>query len=173
MAQVDVSTSPIVGSSAWGSVASEMIGVGCSEAEGIPKWCWICLRMAVCWVWVAKIYSWWARRAAISWVRMLWDVVNVCKVWQRPLYSDMDIAILGSDDEVGSDVAGITRGVYGVAGGADGATSGIGSSGCGMFGCSVPTRAPGSVLYAVIFDHLSKVNISRQIRLRSWWGSDG
>ena len=39
----------------------------------------------------------------------------------------MGIAILGSDEGDGSDVGGITRGVCGVAGGAEGATSGIGS----------------------------------------------
>ena len=39
----------------------------------------------------------------------------------------MDIAILGSDEKGGSIVAGITEGVCGVAGGAEGATSGIGS----------------------------------------------
>ena len=82
----------------------------------------------------------------------------------------MDMEILGSDEEKGSDVAGITRGVRGVAGGAEGATSGIGSvegtagagalmsagistgygssdcSGCGMSGCSAPAGAPGSAL---------------------------
>ena len=39
----------------------------------------------------------------------------------------MDIAILGSDEGDGSDMGGITRGVRGVAAGAEGATSGIGS----------------------------------------------
>ena len=39
----------------------------------------------------------------------------------------MDMVILGSDDREGSDIDGITRGVRGVAGGAEGATSGIGS----------------------------------------------
>ena len=78
----------------------------------------------------------------------------------------MDIAILGSDEGEGSDVARITGGVCGVAGGAEGATSGIGSvkgtvgagalmsagistgcgfsgcSGCGLSGCSAPAKAP-------------------------------
>ena len=60
--------------------------------------------------------------------------------------------ILGSDEEKGSDVAGITGGVHGVVGRAEGATSGIGSvegiaragalmsagilTGCGSYGCS-------------------------------------
>ena len=39
----------------------------------------------------------------------------------------MDIAILGSDEGEGSDVAGIIGGVRCVAGGVEGATSGIGS----------------------------------------------
>ena len=71
------------------------------------------------------------------------------------------MAILSSDEEGGSNVAGKTGGVCGVAGGAEGATSGIGSSSCGMSGCSAPTGAPGSVLYAVILIHLLRVNISR------------
>ena len=78
----------------------------------------------------------------------------------------MDMAILGSDEEKGSDVAGITGGVHGVAGGAEGATYGIGSVeatagagaimstgisigcgsfgcfGCGISGCSGPVGAP-------------------------------
>ena len=82
----------------------------------------------------------------------------------------MDIAILGSDEEEGSDVARITGGVRGVVGGAKGATSGIGSvegttgagalmsvgissgygfsgySRCGMSGCSAPVGAPCSAL---------------------------
>ena len=80
----------------------------------------------------------------------------------------MDMAILGSNGGGGFDVDGITRGVRGVAGGAEGATSGIGSiegttgagalmsagiltncdsfgcSGCGISGCSSPSRAPDS-----------------------------
>ena len=99
--------------------------------------------------------------------------------------------------EGGSDVVGTTGRVPGVAGGAEGATSGIGSvegtvgagalmsagiligcgssvcSGCGISGCSGPSKASGSIPYAVILVHLSRVNISRQIRLRSSWGSDG
>ena len=78
------------------------------------------------------------------------------------------MAILDSDGREGSHVDGITGGVPGVAGGAKGATSGIGPiegtagagaltsagisigcgssgcSGCGIFGCSGPTGAPGS-----------------------------
>ena len=84
-----------------------------------------------------------------------------------------------------------------MAGGVKGATSGIGSvegtegegalmsvgistgcgssgySGCGISGCSSPARAPGSAPYAVILVHLSRVNISWQMRLRSSRGSDG
>ena len=80
----------------------------------------------------------------------------------------MDMAILGSDGGGGSDVDGITGGVPGVAGGAEGATLGIGPiegtigagalmlagistgcgssgcSGCGISGCSSPARALGS-----------------------------
>ena len=72
------------------------------------------------------------------------------------------MAILGSDEGEGSDVAGITGGVCGVAGRAEGVTSGIGSveapmsvgistgygssgcSRCGISGCSGPTGPPGS-----------------------------
>ena len=50
MAHVDVSASPVVGSSEGivcslrggacdGSVGSERIRVGCSRADGIPRWC--------------------------------------------------------------------------------------------------------------------------------------
>ena len=79
----------------------------------------------------------------------------------------MDMAILDLDKGEGSDVDGITGGVLGVVGGAEDATSGIGPvegitgaktlisvgistcygfsrcSGCGIFGCSSPTGAPG------------------------------
>ena len=76
------------------------------------------------------------------------------------------MAILDSNEGGGSDVDGITGKVVGVAGGAKGATSGIGlveatvrvgalmsagistgcgSSGCGIFGCSGPSGAAGSV----------------------------
>ena len=77
----------------------------------------------------------------------------------------MDIVILGIDQGDGSDVAGITGEVCGVVGGAEGATSGIGSTGAawagatlmsvgistgcgspGCYGCSGPTRAPWSAL---------------------------
>ena len=82
----------------------------------------------------------------------------------------MDMAILGSDEGGGSDIDGITKGVRGMAGGAEGATSGIGSvegttgagalmsvgissgygfsgySRCGMSGCSAPVGAPCSAL---------------------------
>ena len=78
------------------------------------------------------------------------------------------MAILGSNEGGGSDIDGITEGVRGMAGGAEGATSGIGSiegtvgvdalmsagistgcgssgcSGCGISGCSSPAGAPGS-----------------------------
>ena len=82
----------------------------------------------------------------------------------------MDMVVLGSNEEEGSDVAGITGGSRGVAGEAEGATSGIGSvegnvgagalmsvgvsigcgssscSGCGISGCSTPVGAPGYAL---------------------------
>ena len=82
----------------------------------------------------------------------------------------MDMVVLGSNEEEGSDVAGITGGSRGVAGEAEGATSGIGSaegtagtgalmsagvsvgcgsygcSGCGISGCYTPAGAPGSAL---------------------------
>ena len=80
------------------------------------------------------------------------------------------MVVLGSNEEEGSDVAGITGGGRGVAGEAEGATSGIGSaegtagagvlmsvgvsmgcgscgcSTCGIPGCSTPAGAPGSTL---------------------------
>ena len=76
----------------------------------------------------------------------------------------MDMVILGSDEGDGSDMGEITRGVRGVARGAEGATSGIGSVegtaragalmsvgisigcgssscyGCGISGCSGPAE---------------------------------
>ena len=82
----------------------------------------------------------------------------------------MDMVVLGSNEEEGSDVAGITGGSRGVAGEAEGATSGKGSvedtagagalvsvgvsmgcgscgcSACGIPGCSTPAGAPGSAL---------------------------
>ena len=77
----------------------------------------------------------------------------------------MDMVMLGSNEEEGSDVAGITGGGRGVAGEAEGATSGMGSAegtagagalvsagvsmgcgSCGCSGCSTPTGAPGSAL---------------------------
>ena len=117
-------------------------------------------------------------------------MANAWKVWHRPLYSEMGIAILGSDEGDGSDVGGITGGVCGVAGRAEGVTSGIGSAratwvgalmsagistGCGSFGssgcgisrCSGPAGAPYTTPYAAILVHLSRVNISRQIHPRS------
>ena len=168
MLRADASASPIVGS--LGGIVwcmkggaydgSGGIGMGCSGVDRIPRWCWIYLRMAVCWVWVAIICSWWALRAVICWVRMLWEVANAWKVWHRPLYSIMDIAILGSDEGDGSNMGGIIGGVCGVAWGVEGATSGIGSveatagaggimlasisTGCGYSGCSGPTGAPWS-----------------------------
>ena len=36
-----------------GSVGSDGIGMTCSGSDRIPRCCYICLRMAVCWVWVA------------------------------------------------------------------------------------------------------------------------
>ena len=38
-----------------GSVGSDGIGIACSEGGRIPRCYCICLRMAVCWVWVAII----------------------------------------------------------------------------------------------------------------------
>ena len=96
-----------------------------------------------------------------------------------------------SDRGGGFDVDGITGGVPGVAGGAEDATSGIGPvegtvgagalmsvgistgcgssgySGCGISGYSGPAGAPSSAPYVVILVHLSRVNISRQMHLRS------
>ena len=68
MLGMDGSISPVVGSSGGivcsargepcaGSVGSDGIGITCSGGDGIPKCCCICLRMAVCWVWVAIICS--------------------------------------------------------------------------------------------------------------------
>ena len=139
--------------------------------------------MAVCWVWVVKICSYWERIANISWARLLWVTVSVCNVWHRSLYSKRGMAILGSPEVEGSKAAGITGGVLWVVGKAKGIPScmdsvdallaagistGYGSSdfcGCGSSGCSA--------LYAVILVHLSRVNTSRHIRLRSSWGFDG
>ena len=80
------------------------------------------------------------------------------------------MVVLGSNEEEGSDIAGITGGGRGVAGEAEGATSGVGStegtaragalmsagvsmgcgscgcSRCGISGCSTPAGAPGSAL---------------------------
>ena len=80
----------------------------------------------------------------------------------------MDMVVLSSNEEEGSNVAGITGWGRGVAGEAEGATSGIGSvegtagagalvlvgvsmgcgssgcCGCGISGCSSPAGAPGS-----------------------------
>ena len=42
-------------------------------------------------------------------------MADAWKVWHKPLYSIMDIAILGSDERDGSDMGGITGGVRGVA----------------------------------------------------------
>ena len=64
MLGMDASVSPIVGSSGCivcsgrggaydGSMGSYGIGMACSGVDRIPKWCCICLRMVVCWVWVA------------------------------------------------------------------------------------------------------------------------
>ena len=154
---IDASISPVVvssrgivcfakGGSCDGFVSSDGIGISCSGGDRIPKCYCICQRMAVCWVWVAISWSWWARMTAVYWVRMLWVAVNVCKVWHRPLNSEMDMAILDSDGGGGSDTAGTIGGVLGVAWGE---TSGIGpavgvgalifvgiSTGCDSSGCS-------------------------------------
>ena len=134
--KIDASISPVVVSSGGtvcsarggpcdGSVGSNGIGVSFWRGDRIPKCCCIYLRMALCWVWVAISWSWCACMAAICWVRMLWVAVNVCKVWHRPLNSEIGMATLDSDGW-GSDGAGTTGGVPGVAWGAEGATSVIG-----------------------------------------------
>ena len=80
------------------------------------------------------------------------------------------MVVLGSNEEEGSDIARITGGGRGVAGEAEGATSGMGSaegtigagallstgvsmgcgsygcSACGIPGCSTPVGVPGSAL---------------------------
>ena len=64
MLGMDASISPVVVSSGGticsarggpydGSVGSDGISILCSGGDRIPKCCCICLRMAVCWVWVA------------------------------------------------------------------------------------------------------------------------
>ena len=62
------------------------------------------------------------------------------------------MVVLGSNEEEGSDIAGITGGGRGVVGSAEG-TAGAGalvsagvSMGCGSSGCSTPAGAPGSAL---------------------------
>ena len=68
MLGMDASISPVVGSSGGivcsvrrgacdGSVGFVGIGMACSRVDGIPRWCCIYLRMAVCWVWVTIICS--------------------------------------------------------------------------------------------------------------------
>ena len=157
-----VSASPIVGFS--GGIGWSMkegvcdgsggLGMACSGADIMPRWCLICLRMVVCWVWVAIICYWWALRAVICWVRMLWEVANAWKVWHRPLYSIMGITILGSAEGDGFDVGGVTWGVEGgnsdvgsleaIAGVGGWVSAGmsIGSFGCS--GCFGPAGAPWS-----------------------------
>ncbi|XP_034695696.1 anti-sigma-I factor RsgI2-like [Vitis riparia] len=100
----------------------------------------------------------------------------------------MDMAILDSGGGEGFDVDGITGGVFGVVGRAEGVTSSIGSikgtvgvgalmstgisTGCGSSGCSGygisgcfgPVGASGSAPYAIILVHLSRVNISQQMQ---------
>ena len=136
MLGMDASISPVVISSRGtvcsarggpcdGSVGSDGIGISCSGGDRIPKCPCICLRMAVCWVWVAISWSRWARMVAICWARMLWVAVNVCKVWHRPLNFEMDMAILDLDGW-GLDAAGITSGGPRVAWEAKDVTSGIG-----------------------------------------------
>ena len=80
-----------------GSVGSDGPGILCLGGDRIPKCCCICLKMAVCWVWVVINWSWCARTTAICWARTLWVTVNVCKVWHRPLNSEIDMVILDSD----------------------------------------------------------------------------
>ena len=70
MLGMDGSIPPVFGSSGGivcssrkgaydGSVNFDGIGIVCSGGGRIPKCYCICLRMAVCWVWVAIICSWW------------------------------------------------------------------------------------------------------------------
>ena len=87
------------------------------------------------------------------------------------------MAILGSAEVEGSDAAGITGGVLWVAGKAKGIPSSMGSgdallaagisTGYGSFGCCGYGSSGCSALYAVILVHLSRMNTSRHIRLRS------
>ena len=177
---ISVSISPVVvfsggtvcsarGASWDGFINSDGPGISCSGGDRIPKCCCICLRMAVCLVWVAISWSWCASMAAIYWTRMLWVVVNVCKVWHRPLNFEIDMEILNSDGW-GIDAAGTTGEVPVVVRGAEDVTSSVspvegiaragamisvgisaccaccgcyGSSSCGISGCSSPTKAPG------------------------------
>ena len=87
------------------------------------------------------------------------------------------MAILGSAEVEGFDAAGITGGVLWVAGKAKGIPSGMGSgdalpavgisAGCGSSGYCGCGSSGCFALYAVILVHLSRVNTSRHIRLRS------
>ena len=64
MLRMDASISPIVvslggivcsarGGPCDGSIGSDGIGIACSGGDRIPRCYSICLRMVVCWVWVA------------------------------------------------------------------------------------------------------------------------
>ena len=152
------------GGASWdGFVGSDGPSISYLGGDRIPKcWC-ICLRMAVCWVWMAISWSWCARTTTICWARTLWVAVNVCKVWHKPLKSEINMAIVDSDGW-GADVTGTTDGVLGVVRGADDVASGVstiegtvgagamisigistycGSSGCGISGCSGLAGASG------------------------------
>ena len=63
----DGSAASPVGGSWWGigwstkggaCDGSDELGMACLRADVMPRWCWICLRMAVCWAWVVRICSW-------------------------------------------------------------------------------------------------------------------
>ena len=87
------------------------------------------------------------------------------------------MVILGSAEVEGSDAAGITGGVLWVAGKAEGIPSCMGfvdallaagiSAGCGSSDYCGCGSSRWFVLYAVILVHLSRVNTSRHMRLRS------
>ena len=111
-----------------GDVGSNGPGISCSGGGRIPKCCYICLRMVVCWVCMAISWSWCACMAAICWKRTPWVVLNVCNVWHRPLNSELDMVIEDSDGG-GADVVGTTSGASWVVGGAKDVASGMGTVG--------------------------------------------
>ena len=89
----------------------------------------------------------------------------------------MGMVILGSAEVEGSDAAGITGGVLWVAGKAEGIPSCMGS-GDALLAAGISADCGSSdycgygssgcfALYAIILVHLSRVNTSRHMRLRS------